>query len=145
MSNASHTSNESRHSLMHMPDVPSSPEPSKRATSEVLLQPTAASLTRTLVADNEQEGMPFNPGPITGFIDLTSDEYPPVSPGSAETILALDPTINATIRATAYGLITTVCKRTTHQAQELAKACQNIERLEQLNQQQAVDNCQLQA
>ena len=70
--------------------------------------------------------MPFNPEPIAGFIDLTGDKYPPVSPGSAETILALDPTINATIHTTAYGLITTVHKRTAHQAQELAEACQNI-------------------
>ena len=91
-----------------MPDIPLSPEPSEHTTVEVSPPPTTASLTRTLVTDNEQEGMLFNPGPIAGFINLTGDEYPPVSPGLAETILALDPTINATIWATAYGLITTV-------------------------------------
>jgi hypothetical protein len=99
---------------MNMPDVPSSPELSECAASEVLLPPTTASFTCTLVADNKQEGTPFNPGPIAGFIDLTGDEYPPVSPGLAETILALDPMINATICATAYGLITTVWEQTTH-------------------------------
>jgi hypothetical protein len=112
---------------MHMPDVPSSPEPSERAALEVSLPPTTASFIHTLVTDNEQEGTPFKPGPIAGFINLTGDEYPLVSPGSAETILTLDPIINATIHAIAYGLITTVRKRTTHQAQKLTEACQNIE------------------
>jgi hypothetical protein len=98
---------------MHMPDVPSSPKPSEHATSEITLPPTTASLTQTLATDSEQEGTPFNPGPIAGFIDLTGDKYPLVSPGSAETILALNPIINATIHTTAYGLITTVCERTT--------------------------------
>jgi hypothetical protein len=97
-----------------MPDVPSSPELSKCVTSEVSLPPTTASFTCTLITDNEQEGTPFNPGPITGFIDLTGDEYPPGSPRLAETILTLDPMINATICATAYGLITTVREQTTH-------------------------------
>jgi hypothetical protein len=143
MLNVSHTSNESRHSLTHMPDIPLSPKPSEHATSEVSPPPTTASLTRTLVADNKQEGTPFNLGPIAGFINLTGDEYPPVSPGSAKTILALNPTINATIHATAYGLITTVRKQTARQAQELTEACQNIKRLKHLNQQWAVNNHQL--
>jgi hypothetical protein len=58
----------------------------------------------------------------------------------AETILALDPTLNATIHATAYGLATTVCERTAQYAQKVTKAEQKIERLEQINQQRAQDN-----
>jgi hypothetical protein len=118
-----------------MLDIPLSPEPSECATSEVSPPPTTASLTHTLVADHKQEGTPFNPGPIAGFINLTRDKYPLVSPGLAITILALDPTTNATIHATAYGLITTVHEQTTQQAQQLAKAHQNIKQLECLNQQ----------
>jgi hypothetical protein len=46
---------------------------------------------------------------------------------SAETILALDPTLNATICATAYGLATTVWERTAQYTQKIAKAEQKIE------------------
>jgi hypothetical protein len=123
-----------------MLDIPTSPEPSKHGASEVSLPPTTASLTCTLVAGHEQEGTPFNPGPIAGFINLTGDEYPPVSPGSAETILTLDPTLNATICAMAYGLVTTVHKQMAQYTQELNKACQNIKQLKCLNQQRAADN-----
>jgi hypothetical protein len=63
----------------------------------------------------------------------------------AETILTLNPTLNATIRATAYGLATTVRKQTAQYAQKITEAKQRIEQLEQINQQQTQDNRQLQA
>jgi hypothetical protein len=45
----------------------------------------------------------------------------------AETILALDPTLNATICATAYGLATTVHEQMAQYAQKVAKAKWKIE------------------
>jgi hypothetical protein len=47
----------------------------------------------------------------------------------AETILTLDPTLNATICATAYGLATTVHERTAQYAQKITEAKQKIEQL----------------
>jgi hypothetical protein len=93
-----------------MPDVPSSPEPT--AVEEVASHPTTASFPLTLIASYE-EGTE-NEDPVPRLIELKRDEYPPVSPGSAETVLALDPllaldtAITATIRAMAYGLISTI-------------------------------------
>ena len=57
-----------------------------------------------------------NEDPIPHLVDLKQGEYPPVSPGLAKTILALDPllaldtAITATVRATAFGLISTICQ-----------------------------------
>src|SRR6266853_3026308 len=101
MSNASYNlSNEMHPSPRHTPSVPSSPEP-------------PASPTLAEISPPPGEGIiPF------GLIaEITGQNYPPVSPTSAETILALDPTPNATIRATAFGLTTTVRQRTTHYSQ----------------------------
>ena len=110
MSNTSHTSNESCHSPAHMPSVPSSPDQRDSLTlAEVSLPPAAASFPLTLVANYKQDSN-SNHGPIASLIDLTQNEYLVVSPMLAETILTLDPTLNATICATAYGLATTVHK-----------------------------------
>src|SRR5216683_1030653 len=85
-------SNEMHHLLCHMPSVPSSPEPPYSPTLAEILPPAnaPATLHASLVSS------------------ITQQEYLPVSPTSAETILTLDPTLNATIRATAYGLTSTV-------------------------------------
>jgi hypothetical protein len=107
-----------------MPDVPSSPEPT--AIKEVMSHPMTASFPLTLVASYE-EGME-NEDPVPHLIDLEWDEYPLVSPGSAETILtldlllALDPAISATVWATAFGLISTIRQRTADSAQKLQEA-----------------------
>jgi hypothetical protein len=106
---------------------------------EVSLPPAAASFPLTLVANYKQDSN-SNHGPIASLIDLTQNEYLVVSPMLAETILTLDPTLNATIRATAYGLATTMRKRTAQYAQKIAEAKQRIEQLEQINQQQTQDN-----
>jgi hypothetical protein len=131
MSNLSHTSNESCCSLLHMPSVPSSPNQHDSLTLvEVSPPPTSASFPLTLVANYEQDSPTSNSGPITGLINLTHDNYLVVSPTSAKTILTLDPTLNATIHATAYGLVTTVHDRMAQYAQKIAKAKQKIEQLE---------------
>src|SRR5216683_3456855 len=121
-------SNETHHSPCHTPSVPSSPEP---PTSPTLaeISPNPADVT-----------IPF--GLVT---DATGQDYPPVSPTSAETILALDPTLNATIRATAFGLTTTVRQRTEHYSKRLAEAGLRIIQLEQLNEQRNANNRQLRA
>jgi hypothetical protein len=111
---------------------------------EVASPSATPSFPLTIVANYEQDSNSDH-GPITGLIDLTRDNYLAVSPTSAETILALDPTLNATIRATAYGLATTVRERTAQYAQKLAEAEQKIERLERVNQQRTQDNRQLRA
>src|SRR5216683_7502484 len=87
-------SNETHHSPCHTPSIPSSPEPASPTLTEISLPPTASTIPFSLITD------------------ITSQDYPPVSPTSAETILALDPTLNATIRTTAFGLATTVQQRT---------------------------------
>jgi hypothetical protein len=140
MSNASHTSNESCHSLLHTPSVPSSPDQCDSITlAEVTSPTTAPSFPLTIVANYEQD-LNSNHRPIAGLINLTQDSYLAVSPTLAETILTLNPTLNATIRTTAYGLATTVCKRTAQYAQKVAEAEQKIKRLERINQQRAQDN-----
>jgi hypothetical protein len=121
----------------HTPDVPSSPEPT--AIEEVTLHPTTASFPLTLVASYE-EGTE-NEDPVPRLVELKRDEYPPVSPGSAETILALDPllaldtAVSATVRTTAFGLISTIHQRTADSAQKLQEAEHKIARLEAINQQ----------
>ena len=126
-----------------MQSVPSSPEQRDSATlAEVTSTTETPSFPLTIVANYEQDSNSDH-GPIAGLIDLTRDSYPAVSPTSAETILALDPTLNATIRATAYGLATTVHEQTAQYAQKLAKAKQKIDRLERINQQRTQDNRQL--
>jgi hypothetical protein len=145
MSNASHTSNESHRSLLRTQSVPSSPDQHDSITLvEVASSPTAPSFPLTIVANYKQDSN-SNQGPIASLVNLTRDNYPAVSLTSAETILALDPTLNATIRATAYGLATTVHERTAQYAQKVTEAEQKIERLKQINQQRAQDNRQLRA
>jgi hypothetical protein len=141
----SNTSNESHCSLLRTQSVPSSPEQCDSVTlAEVASPTTTPSFPLTIVTNYEQDSNSDH-GPIAGLIDLTRDNYPAVSPTSAETILALDPMLNATIRATAYGLATTVRERTAQYTQKLAEAEQKIERLKRINQQQTQDNRQLQA
>ena len=94
-----------------MPGVPSSPDQHDSITLvEVSPPPTTASFPLTLVTNYEQDSPTSDHGPIAGLINLTWDNYLAVSPTSAEAILALNPMLNATIRTTAYGLATTVCK-----------------------------------
>jgi hypothetical protein len=134
MSNASHTSNESRHSLPHMPSVPSCPNQRDSITlTEVPSSSTAASFPLTIITNYKQNSN-SNYRPITSLIDLTWDSYLVVSPMSAETILALDPMLNATIHITAYRLATTVHEQTAQYAQKVTKAKQKIEQLKQINQ-----------
>jgi hypothetical protein len=145
MSDASHTSNESHRSPLRTQSVPSSPKQCDSVTlTEVTSLTAAPSFPLTIVANYEQDSNSDH-GPITGLVDLTRDNYPAVSPTLAETILALNPTLNANICATAYGLATTVRKRTAQYAQKLTEAEQKIERLERINQQQTQDNRQLRA
>jgi len=123
-----------------MPSIPSSPDQHDSITLvKVVSSPTTTSFPLIIVADYKQDSN-SNHGPIASLIDLTRDSYPAVSLMSAETILALNPMLNATICATAYGLATTVHKQMAQYAQKVAKAKQKIERLEQINQQWAQDN-----
>ena len=126
MSNAS---NESHHSPPRTQSVPSSPEQRDSVTlAEVASPAETPSFPLTIVANYEQDSNSDH-GPITGLIDLTWENYLAVSLMSAETILALDPTLNATIRATAYGLATTVHERMAQYTQKVAKAEQKIKQL----------------
>jgi len=96
-----------------MPSVPSSPEPPASPTlAEISLPPTAPTIPFGLIAD------------------VTGQDYPLVLPTLAKTILTLDPTLNATIRATAFGLATTVRQRTEHYSKRLAEAGLHIVQLE---------------
>ena len=127
MSNASHTSNESHRLPPRTQSVPSSPEQRDSVTLAEVASPAATpSFPLTIVANYEQDS-DSDHRPIASLIDLTRDNYPAVSPTSAETILTLDPTLNATIRATAYGLATTVRERMAQYAQKAAEAEQKIE------------------
>jgi hypothetical protein len=110
----------------HTPSVPSTPRDSVTLVTEVTPPPALTTFPLTLITDYEQDSPPENNGPLAGLIDLVRSEYPAVSPTSAETILALNPTLNATIRATAFGLATTVHERTAQYAAKLAKADQKI-------------------
>jgi hypothetical protein len=121
------------------------PRDSITLVAEVTPPPTLATFRLTLITNYKQDSPLENNGPLTGLIDLIRSEYPAVSPTSAETILALDPTLNATIRATAFGLATTVREQTAQYAEKLTKADQKIQRLERINQQRQEDNRQLQA
>jgi hypothetical protein len=91
---------------------------------------TATSFPLTLVTNYKQDSPNSNHGPIAGFIDLTCNDYLAVSPTSAGTILALNPTLNATIHTIAYGLATTIHKRMAQYTQKIAEAEQKIEQLE---------------
>src|SRR6266851_5632799 len=109
-------SNETHRLPRHTPSVPSSPEPPASPTlAEILPPPATATFPFALVAG------------------ATGQEYPPVSPTSAETILALDPTLNTTIRATTFGLATTVHQRTEHYSRHLAEAGLRIVQLKRVN------------
>jgi hypothetical protein len=145
MSNALHTSNESHRSPPCTQSIPSSPEQHDSITlAEVTSPPATPSFPLTIVTNYEQDSN-SNHGPTASLIDLTQDSYPAVSPTLAETILALNPTLNATICTTAYGLATTVRKWTAQYTQKVTKAEQKIKQLEQINQQWAQDNQQLRA
>src|SRR6266851_3591942 len=127
MSNGSYNlSNKMHHSPCHDPSVPLSPEP---PTSPTLMEVTPPPALTTF--------------PLTLIHDYPSPDYPPVSPTSAETILALDPMLNATIHATAFGLATMVQQRTKHYVQKLKEASQRVEQLERLNAQCNANNRQL--
>ena len=126
----SHTSNEERQTPPHTPSIPSTPRDSITLVAEVTPPPTIATFPLTLIANYEQSSPSDDDGPLAGLINLVRSEYLAVSPTLAETILALNPTLNATIRATAFGLATTVHKRTAQYAEKLAKADQKIHRLE---------------
>jgi len=108
-----------------------------------------ASFPLTLVASYE-EGTE-NKDPVPCLVDLKQDEYPPVSPGLAETILALDPllaldtAVSATVHATAFGLISTIHQRMANSAQKFQEAEHKIAQLKAINQQQQADNRQLRA
>ena len=146
MSASSHStpSQNSRRSPPHTPDVPSSPE--QTAVEEVAAPPLPTSFPLTLVTtvNDEEEEVP-------ALVELQRDEYPPVSPGTAETIIALDPlfttdpTISATVRATALGLVSTIRMRTAEFAQKLHDAEHKIARQEAIIQQRTADNRQLRA
>jgi hypothetical protein len=137
MSNSSHshTSNEERQMLLHTPSVPSTPRDSVTLVMEVTLPPTLITFPLTLVTNYEQDSLPDDVEPLAGLIDLVRSEYLAVSPTLAETIIALNPTLNATICTTAFGLTTTVHKQMAQYAEKLTKAEQKIHRLEQINQQ----------
>jgi hypothetical protein len=119
----------------HTPSVPSTPRDSVTLVVEVTLPPAIATFPLTLITEYEQDSPLENNGPLAGLIDLVRSKYPAVSPTSAETILALDPMLNATIHATAFGLATTVHERMAQYATKLAEADQKIQRLERINQQ----------
>src|SRR6266851_3574305 len=90
-------SNKTHCSLRHTPSIPSSPEPPTSPTlAEISPPPTASTIPFGLIAD------------------VTSQDYPLVSPTLAKTILTLDPTLNATICTTAFGLATTIRQWTEH-------------------------------
>ncbi len=129
MSDASYNlSNETHHSPHYTPSIPLSPEPPASPTlAEILPPPTASTIPFSLISN------------------VTGQDYLLVSPTSAETILALDPTLNATIHATAFGLASTVCQWTKHYSQCLAEAGLRIVQLERLNEQRNTDNRQLRA
>ena len=128
------------------PDVPSSPE--QTTVEEITAPPIPTSFPLTLVTSvketTEEEEVPR-------LIELQQEEYPPVSPGMAETIIALDPlfttdpTIGATVRATALGLISTIRMRTAEYSQKLHDAERKIARQEAIIQQRTADNRQLRA
>jgi hypothetical protein len=119
----------------HTPSIPSTPRNSITLIAEVTPPPMLTTFPLTLVTNYKQDSLPDDKGPLAGLINLVRSEYPAVSPTSAETILALDPMLNATICTTAFGLATTVRERTAQYAAKLAKAEQKIHRLEQINQQ----------
>jgi hypothetical protein len=137
------TSNEECQTPLHTPSVPSTPRNSITLIVEVTPPPTLTTFPLTLVTNYKQDSPTDDVGPLAGLINLIRSEYLAVSPTSAETILALDPTLNATIRTIAFGLATTVCEQMAQYAEKLAEAEQKIHRLERINQQHQADNRQL--
>jgi hypothetical protein len=77
---------------------------------EVTLPPTIATFPLTLVTNYEQDSPPNDLSPLARLVDLIRSEYPVVSLTLAETIIALNLMLNATIHTTAFGLATTVHK-----------------------------------
>jgi hypothetical protein len=151
MSNASHTSNESHRLPPRTQSVPSSPGQRDSITlTEVASPAETPSFPLTLVANYEQDSNSDH-NTVPRLVELERDEYPPVSPGSAETVLALDPllaldsAVVATVRATAYGLISTIRQRTAESTQKLQEVEHKIAQLEAINRQRTEDNRQLRA
>ena len=122
----SHTFNEECQMLLHTPSIPSTPCDSATLIVEVTPPPTLTTFPLTLIANYKQDSPSDDGGPLAGLINLVRSEYPAVSPTLAETILALNPMLNATIRATAFGLATTVCKRMAQYTVKLTEAKQKI-------------------
>src|SRR6266851_9274434 len=107
MSDSSYNpSYETHNSPRHMPSILSSPKPPYSPTLAEISPPANAPTTlhASLISS------------------ITQHEYPPVLPTSAETILALDPTLSATICATAYGLASTIRQCTEQYSQCLTEA-----------------------
>ena len=102
------------------------PQDSITLITEVMPPLATAIFPLTLVTNYEQDSPTDNLGPLTDLVNLIRLEYLVVSPTSAETIIALNPMLNATICATAFGLATTVHKRTAIYIKKLAKAKQKI-------------------
>jgi hypothetical protein len=121
----------------HTLDVPSSPEPT--AIEKVASHPATTTFPLTLVASYEDATE--NEDPIPRLIDLKRDEYPPVSPGLAETILSLNPlltldsAVSATVQTTAFGLISTIRQQMADSAQKFQEVEHKIAWLEVINQQ----------
>src|SRR6266851_5850900 len=129
MSNRSYApSNEMHRSPQHTPSVPSSPKPPASPTlMEVSPPPTAPTIPFSLITN------------------ITQQDYLPVSPTLAETILTLNPMLNATIHTTAFRLTSTIRQRTEQYSQQLVEAGLCIIHLERLNEQHNTDNWQLRA
>jgi hypothetical protein len=115
-SNSSHGSRRSPRSPQHPVYVPQSPRPTDASVTAVSPPTTPAAFPLTLASNDnttEEEEEPYVPvRPLPG-------EYPAISPNTAETIFALDPTLSATVRATAYGLATTVHERSQQYERQL--------------------------
>jgi hypothetical protein len=118
---------ESRHTS---PSVPSSPAP------------TSPTITAVALPGGEEPPSLF---PLT-LVEEDNEDYAPVSPGTAQTILRLAPNgTDATILATAFGLATTVQSRMTQYAQQLAESAEQVAQLERIVGAREADNRQLRA
>ena len=132
MSDASYNlSNESPRSPPH--SVPTSPAPSSTAITAVD-PPRPEIRPFRLTRVEEDQSPPRSPS-----------DYPPVSPGTARTILTLIPDLDETLRATAFGLATTVYRRTEQYAIDLQESQERVAHLERVTAAREADNRQLRA
>src|SRR5712671_4399504 len=95
-----------------------------------------------LSTDSSVQYVPHSPTPSVQEVSsppplrvrITTDgvgHYPPISPGSAETLLRMeDNNLTATTRAVAHGLISTIQRRSTVADQHLAEARHRINNLQ---------------